>query len=87
MTYILPNDIHSTRTPDLISRLDYQAQPGTHTFCDGSCQVCGGHSRGGRIWCAKCIDTELLRRFIDVTKVGSQFAYERVDGRIRRKTT
>lgn len=79
-------DIHSARTPDLIALIDFQACPGEHTFCAESCQVCGGYSRGGRVWCSKCIDAELLRRFVDLAKGGSRFVYERtIDGQLRRK--
>lgn len=84
---IISPDIFSARTPDLIARLDFQTQPGAHTFATEGCQVCGGASRGGRIWCAECIDRELLRRFVDLAKGGSRFAYERVDGRLVRKVT
>jgi hypothetical protein len=68
-------------TKTLIWRLDWQIAPGCKTQSIG---VCGHWSRGG--WtCGECLDAELLRRGIDLAKGGSQYTYERVDGRLRRK--
>lgn len=64
----------------LISLLDFQASPGVHTFGLGRC----GHFARGCGVCSDCIDAELLRRGVDVTKGGSKFVYVRED-RIRRK--
>jgi hypothetical protein len=77
-------DLSSEPKAVLISKLDYQCAPGCHTFACGLATKCGHWARGGG-WCRECIDRELLRRGVDVVIGGSRYAYERVDGRIRRK--
>lgn len=67
-------------TSTLIAELNYECTPGGHTYRP---QRCGHHSRSP--WCSRCIDAELLRRGVDVTRGGTCFVYERVDGRLRRK--
>lgn len=65
----------------LIEWLAYHTTPGAHTVSDGKC----GHAARGGLHCANCIDAELLRRGVDVVAGGTRYAYERVNGRIRRK--
>lgn len=69
-------------TKELIREIDYQTTPGAHTFITG---VCGHLARGGGATCADCLDLFLLARNINIEYRGSSFAYERVDGRLRRK--
>lgn len=68
---------------DLAWELDYLTGGGNATTVGQA--KCGHTARGGHPICEDCIDAELLRRGVDVTKGGSQYAYERVDGHIRRK--
>jgi hypothetical protein len=65
----------------LTEHLAYQTAPGVHTTLP--CE-CGGRRRPAGAVCAQCIDAELLRRAIDVTKGGTGYGYERVGGRVRR---
>lgn len=78
-------DIKAETTDDLIYRLGYQSSPGVHTFGPAECGP-DHWSRGCASYCSRCIDEELLRRGIDVTKGGTRYVYERNEaGRLVRK--
>jgi len=75
-------------TDDLLHALYFQTEPGDHS-CQ-PCPACGEWSRQG-LHCPACVDAELMRRKVDVTKTipgttarSRAAKYSRNDGRIRR---
>ncbi len=56
------SDIRALADDELRDRLRYQQAPGPHTMGIGTCQICGGDSRGCACFCRRYLEAEINRR-------------------------
>lgn len=80
--YVLP--LQAYNNFGLIDIAFHQGSRGVHTY-GGACEGCGVPTRSCAYYCIRCIDAELMRRGIDLTKGGSAYVFARDDRGLYRK--